>query len=156
MKKHHYEVQVNWTGNQGTGTSHYLDYNRDHELIIEGKPPISCSSDTAFRGDPNKHNPEELFLYAISSCHMLWYLHLCADAGVIVLSYTDLPTGLMIEEPEKGKFTEVILRPIIEVREESMIEKAQQMHTKAHLNCFISNSCNFPVMVIPEIRVKLI
>lgn len=147
QKTHHYTVQVNWTGNKGTGTSSYTAYSRDHDLIIEGKELIACSSDPAFRGDPAKHNPEELFLYALSSCHMLWYLHFCADAGIIVTSYVDKPTGTMLEEPGNGRFTEVVLHPSITLLDETKAEAAEALHAQAHANCFIANSCNFPVKV---------
>lgn len=150
-KTHHYQVQINWTGNQGTGTSGYTAYSRDHELHIPGKESIACSSDIAFRGDPAKHNPEELFLYALSSCHMLWYLHFCADAGIIVTDYTDKPTGTMVEEPGNGRFTEVVLHPQIKITDASKIDLARELHQQAHANCFIANSCNFPVRVEAEI-----
>lgn len=151
-KKHHYSVEIKWTGNLGSGTSGYTEYKRDHILKISGKTSIDCSSDVAFRGDPGKHNPEELFLYSISSCHMLWYLHLCADSGIIVTDYVDLPKGIMVEFPEGGRFTEVILSPLVTINDKSRIEDAIALHQKAHEKCFIANSCNFPVLVHPIIQ----
>ncbi len=154
MKAHHYKVHINWTGNRGTGTSGYTAYDRSHTLHIVGKVDIACSSDTAFRGDATKHNPEEQFLYSISSCHMLWYLHLCADAGIIVTAYEDEPTGVMEQETSGiGRFTGVTLHPKVQITNAEQLPLALQLHEKAHQFCFIANSCNFPVTIHPLCRI---
>ena len=146
MKEHIYNLSLQWTGNTGKGTDSYRGYERSHRISVSGKPDIEASSDPAFRGDRLKHNPEELFLASLSSCHMLWFLHLCSDAGVIVLEYTDSPLGKMIESDDGiGKFSEVILRPHVKVKEAWMLEKTDPIHEKANAFCFIANSCNFPV-----------
>tara|TARA_R110002096_G_scaffold428478_4_gene640220 strand:- start:5961 stop:6440 length:480 start_codon:yes stop_codon:yes gene_type:complete len=154
-KNHHYSASINWTGNKGSGTSSYRDYERSYDIAIEGKPVIKASSDPAFLGDETKHNPEDLFLASISSCHMLWFLHLCAQAGVIVSSYHDEATGTMEEEKDgKGRFVEVVLAPKVEVEHEEMIEKANALHKKANEMCFIANSCNFKIVHQAEAFVK--
>src|SRR6201997_3979599 len=115
-KQHHYTTTITWTGNSGTGTSKYDAYERSHILSIENKNDLLCSSDTPFLGDGTKHNPEDMLLASLSSCHMLWYLHLCADAGVIVTDYTDAATGKMAEEANgSGRFTEIMLNPVVTV-----------------------------------------
>lgn len=153
--QHHFQATIKWTGNKGTGTDTYRSYDRSHEIIIENKPDISCSSDPAFRGDKTKHNPEELFISALSSCHMLWYLHLCSEAGVIVLEYSDNATGVMVESSTGGgHFSEVILNPIVIVDESSMIDRANELHKKANELCFIANSVNFPVRHHPKAQTK--
>ena len=76
--QHHYKATVEWTGNKGTGTDNYRNYERSHQIIIENKSDISGSADPAFRGDKTKHNPEDLLISSLSACHMLTYLHLCA------------------------------------------------------------------------------
>lgn len=145
-KTHTYTLLTKWTGNKGTGTNDYRAYERSHSVFIQNKTELLCSSDIPFRGDGSKHNPEDMLLTALSSCHLLWYLHLCADAGVIVLKYEDQATGTMVEVPTGGgHFTEVILNPVVTVSEISMIEKANQLHDNAHEKCFIANSVNFPV-----------
>ena len=113
-REHVYRLEVQWTGNRGSGTSAYRAYGREHEIRATGKPPLPGSSDPAFRGDASRWNPEELLVAALSTCHMLWYLHLCADAGVLVTGYIDRPTGIMVE-PNDGaaKFERVILRPLV-------------------------------------------
>jgi organic hydroperoxide reductase OsmC/OhrA len=150
-KEHKYKTRVNWTGNTGTGTSNYRGYERSHMISIEHKPDIHCSSDPAFRGDKTKHNPEELLLASLSSCHMLWYLHLCAEAGIVVTEYADHATGTMVETDNGGgRFTEVALHPMVTVTENKMIEKANALHKKANELCFIANSVNFPVSHFPN------
>jgi len=153
--QHHYNTTIKWTGNTGTGTDNYRNYERSHQIIIENKSDILGSSDTAFRGDKTKHNPEDLLVSSLSACHMLWYLHLCSEAGVIVLDYTDNATGVMIETSNGGgQFTEVILNPIVIVTENSMIDKANELHKKANELCFIANSVNFPVKHNPITKTK--
>lgn len=150
MKNHTYQVGVTWTGNTGKGTSTYTSYSRNHEVHIDGKPVICGSSDPSFRGDADRHNPEELFVASISTCHMLWYLHLCSAAGIVVTDYQDLPIGIMKEtEDGGGHFTEVLLRPQVKITEEAHIEKAMALHHEAHRFCFIANSCNFPIKHAP-------
>jgi organic hydroperoxide reductase OsmC/OhrA len=146
MKQHSYQTNLQWTGNTGKGTETYRGYERAHSISVEGKPVILASSDPSFRGDKTKYNPEEMFVASLSSCHMLWFLHLCSEASVIVLEYSDSATGIMIESDNgNGKFAEVILHPKVKVKEEWMIEKVDALHEKANEFCFIANSCNFPV-----------
>jgi len=154
-KQHHYKTTIHWTGNKGTGTSSYRNYERSHTIEVQNKTVIEGSSDPAFRGDQTKHNPEELFLSSLSSCHMLWYLHFCSEAGVIVIDYTDEATGIMTETAEgSGHFTSATLHPTVTVAEESMTEKAKELHHKANQFCFIANSVNFPVQHIPTMLIK--
>lgn len=146
MKTHHYTSKVNWTGNQGEGTKNYASYKRNYTISIDNKPDLLGSSDPAFLGDPSKHNPEELFLSSISSCHALWYLHLCAENGIVIISYVDKAEGIMKEEDNgKGRFTSVTLNPKVKITNPKFIEKAQRLHVKANEMCFIANSCNFDI-----------
>ena len=153
--QHQYTATIKWTGNKGSGTDHYKNYERSHEIVIEHKPTIEGSSDPAFRGDGTKHNPEDLFVSSLAACHMLWYLHVCAAAGVIVTNYTDHATGTMTETPNGGgRFTEVILNPMVTVAEVHMIDKANELHAKANELCFIANSVNFPVRHKPVTKIE--
>ena len=154
-KLHRYEVQVEWTGNQGTGTSSYEGYTRDHRLIAPGKEALACSADSAFRGDPSRYNPEELFIASIASCHMLWYLHLCADAGVRVLAYEDRPTGILAESGmQAGELTVVALHPRVEVEREYEVETARALHEQAHALCFLARSVRTPIRIEPLVVVR--
>lgn len=146
MKAHHYKVNITWTGNRGKGTASYTSYERAHIITAGNKPVIPGSSDPAFRGDTSRYNPEELLVASLSSCHMLWFLHLCSVAGVQVVEYVDDATGVMEETADGGgRFTEVTLFPIITVANEGMVAVADALHEKANALCFIANSCNFPV-----------
>ncbi|MFZ1571218.1 MAG: OsmC family protein [Candidatus Kapaibacterium sp.] len=150
---HQYKLTLKWTGNKGQGTNDYAAYERSHNINIENKVELQCSSDAPFRGDYTKHSPEDFFLASVSSCHMLWYLHLCADSGIVVLEYTDFAEGILSVFKDKvGCFTKVILNPLVIVSESSMIEKAIELHNKANQNCFIANSLNFKVDHIPTIK----
>ena len=146
-KLHRYQVQTTWTGNTGRGTADYRAYKRDHEIFVAGKTAsIPGSSDAAFRGDPARYNPEELLVSALSTCHMLSMLHLCADAGIIVTAYSDQASGIMAEDSDgSGRFTEVTLHPAMTITDAGRIQEAQALHSKAHKICFIANSVNFPV-----------
>ena len=154
MKRHNYEIKVEWTGNEGNGTLNYKSYNRNHKIISDGKyDVINGSSDPSFLGDKTKYNPEDLFLSSLSACHMLWYLHLCADAGVVVIDYRDFATGKMRQtQAGDGKFTEVILKPEITVVRNGDSKQAKKLHEEAHKFCFIANSVNFPIVCQPVIR----
>lgn len=149
-KEHFYKATIEWTGNRGEGTKAYRAYDRAHNIMVDGKAVIAASSDPAFMGDASRYNPEDLFLSSLSSCHMLWYLHHCSDNGVIVVAYKDEAAGTMTEGGSSGQFTEVVLHPVVTVADESMIEKANELHHLANKSCFIANSCNFPVKHDPS------
>src|SRR5687768_9580832 len=151
-KTHRYTATIEWIGNQGAGTLDYRSYSRNHTISIDGKPIIEASSDSAFRGDPSRHTPEDLLVSSISGCHMLWYLHLCAVNGVIVLRYRDEAEAEMVEnEDGSGQFSKVVLRPRVVVSKSSMFGKAQSLHEQAHRMCFIARSVNFSVQHKPEV-----
>jgi len=145
-RDHAYTVTVTWRGNTGTGTSGYRAYGRAHDVSVPGKPVIPASSDPAFRGDPSRYNPEELLVASISSCHMLWYLHLCSANGIVVQAYEDIAEGVMIEQPGGGgAFSEVVLQPEVTLAPGADLARAHALHADAHAKCFIANSVNFPV-----------
>ncbi|MYM26333.1 OsmC family peroxiredoxin [Duganella sp. FT135W] len=146
MTAHHYKLAVEWTGNRGTGTSGYRDYDRSHVISAAGKPAIPGSSDPAFRGDAARWNPEELLLASASACHKLWYLHLCADAGIIVTAYVDEAEGTM----NGDRFERVVLRPRVTISAGDR-ELALRLHHKAHEECYIAKSVNFPIDCEPSI-----
>jgi organic hydroperoxide reductase OsmC/OhrA len=149
---HFYRVTVRWTGNQGSGTSGYRSFSREHEVSAPGKPSINGSSDPAFRGDPSRWSPEDLLVASLAQCHLLWYLHLAAMAGVVVTDYSDDPIGTMTENPDgSGQFTEVVLRPQVTVAEPAQAERALALHEQVSSLCFIARSVNFPVRHEPGV-----
>jgi organic hydroperoxide reductase OsmC/OhrA len=152
--QHSYRVTVEWTGNRGSGTSGHAAYSRDHTICAGAKAPIDGSSDPAFRGDPARWNPEDLLLASISACHKLWYLGLCAAAGIVVLSYSDEAEATMVEDPNgAGRFVSATLPPLVTIQAGGEIAKAVGPHHHAHKYCFIANSVNFPITCEPTITV---
>ena len=149
---HTYDTVVTWTGNRGTGTSGYRHYDRAHEVTADSPAKILGSSDPPFRGDPSRWNPEQLLVAALSQCHMLGYLHQCADAGVVVTGYVDHAHGIMTETGEGGRFTEVVLRPEVSVASSAMVDAAMALHAAAHRACFIASSVNSPSATSPVCR----
>jgi organic hydroperoxide reductase OsmC/OhrA len=151
-REHRYDVTVTWTGNFGAGTAGYRSYSRDHEVSGPGKPILLGSAEPAFKGDPARWNPEELLVTALSQCHMLWFLHLCAANGIVVTSYADEAEGTMAEDDAGGgRFTAVTLRPRVTVTDPEKVDDALGLHHEAHLLCFIARSVNFPVGCDPVV-----
>ena len=151
-RQHTYKVNLTWTGNTGSGTSSYKTYERSYNIEVAGKPAIAGSSDPAFRGDRSRWNPEELLVASLSACHKLWYLHLCATAGIIVLAYSDQAEGVMEETADgSGRFVSVTLHPQVTIAKGGDVAKARALHEPAHEKCFIANSVNFPVRCEPAI-----
>ncbi|MHB1949061.1 MAG: OsmC family protein [Gammaproteobacteria bacterium] len=146
-----YELTNTWSGaNQGT-TDLKFAYSREFTIQCQGKPNLVGSADPAFKGDPSVYNPEELLVSALSSCHLLSYLYVCAVKNIHVLSYVDHATGKMEVSPDGGRFSEVTLNPTIVISESSDLELAKELHEEAHKKCFIANSVNFAVKVNPSI-----
>ena len=156
QKTHRYQTTTIWTGNLGTGTSQYKAYSRNHEISAAKKSAaISGSSDPLFRGDAARYNPEELLVSALSACHMLWVLHLCADSGIVVTSYTDDARGEVAEHPDgSGEFTSVTLHPKMTITDGSRIPDALIIHDEAHRVCCLARSVNFRVMHEPNVLVS--
>ncbi|MCW1873053.1 OsmC family protein (plasmid) [Erwinia sp. INIA-01] len=150
QREHHYRVNIEWVGNKGQGTESYKAYSRDFTISALNKAEISGSSDPAFLGDKSRWNPEDLLLASASACHKLWYLHLCAEAGISVCAYLDRAEGSMIDG-DRGHFTRITLRPEIVIREGDDIQLATDLHHQAHEQCFIANSLNFPIECQPVI-----
>ncbi|TQS40075.1 OsmC family protein [Cryptosporangium phraense] len=152
---HNYELALVWTGNQGTGTSAYRAYGRSHEVTAPGRPALLGSADPAFRGETDRWNPELLLVAALSGCHLMSYLHVCVEAGVVVTAYSDAPTGAMTQTPGGGgRFTEVVLHPRVTVARGGNVDLATRLHADASERCFIASSVNFPVRHEPVVVVE--
>ncbi|NKY49564.1 OsmC family protein [Nocardia vermiculata] len=147
MAEHRYRVDVVWTG----ATTDYRTYSRNHEVLAPGPPPLPASADPVVgRGDPDRWNPEQLLVASLSQCHMLWYLHLAVEAGIVVVDYLDEAEGVM----NARRFEQVTLRPRVTITDAALTERARALHEQAHERCFIANSVNFPVHHEPDIRVE--
>ncbi len=150
MRTHRYETSVAWAAD-GQGTKSYRSYSRNFTITAHGKADIAGSSDPAFHGDAARYDPEELLVASLSSCHMLWYLHLCSVNGITVLDYRDNATGTMEVGDNSGQFVKAELRPKITIARGGDSARALALHEEAHLLCFIARSVNFPVDLEAEI-----
>ncbi len=153
MAEHEYTARVVWTGNRGQGTASYRGYDRTWNIATPGKPVVHCSNDPLLGGDPTLHNPEDLLISALSSCHMLWYLHLASEAGIVVQAYQDDP--LAVGESERsgaGRFLRATLRPKITVPVGTDLAAADAIHGRIHTMCYIARSVNFPVSYAAEYK----
>ena len=154
MNEHTYAAHIIWDGNRGNGTSSYASYGREYRVAIAGKPDLNASADPMFRGEREKHNPEDLFVAAISACHMLTYLALCARKGIRVLSYEDEARGAMsLDGQGGGRFEKVVLRPRVSIADAKDTATAEALHRTAHEQCFIANSCSVPITNEPKVQV---
>lgn len=149
---HHYRALLEWSGAVAGPTVDYASYSRAFTARIAGKPLIQGSADPAFKGDPQALNPEELLLIALSSCHMLSYLALCANSQIPVVAYQDQAEGVLEQQPDKGfAFSRATLHPRVRVGPGTDLAKAARLHERAHAICFIARSVNFPVTAEPII-----
>ncbi|MXW74323.1 MAG: OsmC family peroxiredoxin [Chromatiales bacterium] len=153
MKREHtYTTTITWKGNKGAGTVAYDAYARDYEIACDGKAAIRGSADPMYMGDAKRHNPEEMLVAALSACHMLWYLHLCAANGVVVEAYEDSADGLVLTRRDgSGEFNKVTLRPRATITASGDADEAMRLHMRANKMCYIARSVNFPVHHKPEI-----
>ena len=145
VRAHHFAARLRWTGAAAGPALDYATYSRDYVIDIDGKPPLRGSADAHFRGDPAWHNPEDLLVAALSACHLLSYLATCARAGIAVVAYDDDASGEMTLIDGKIRFREVMLRPRVAIADPARIDEAIALHDRAHAECFIANSVNFPV-----------
>ncbi|MBX6331892.1 MAG: OsmC family protein [Gemmatimonadaceae bacterium] len=150
---HEYRTHLTWTGASHGPTTSYDAYSRDYVVAVTGKPLLSGSSDTRFRGDPTRHNPEDLLVAALSSCHLLSYLALAARKGLAVVAYEDDACGTMALRGGRGHFTEAVLRPRVTIAPGGDAALAMALHEQAHRDCFIAASVNFPVRCEPTVLV---
>jgi organic hydroperoxide reductase OsmC/OhrA len=145
VRPHRYAAHLRWTGAARGATTAYDAYDRTYAVEIAGKPTLTGSADAHFRGEPHVHNPEDLLVAALAACHMLSYLAVCARKGIAVVAYEDDAQGEMTLIEGKVRFREVVLRPSVTIADPARIDEALALHAKAHDECFIANSVNFPV-----------
>ena len=146
LNNHHYSINLNWTGNRGTGNSSYKAYGRDHSGTAVGVPVLLGSADATFHGNRERWNPEQLLVTALAQCHMLSYLHVALTHRVVITKYEDTATGTLILNPDgSGQFESVTLHPKILVADAATEALALALHAEAAAKCVIARSVNFPV-----------
>jgi organic hydroperoxide reductase OsmC/OhrA len=150
---HLFETRLRWKGAEAGPAASYAGYSRELEVAVPGKPVMSMSAAPVFRGDGAVHNPEDLLVAALSACHCLSYLALAVRAGLTVTAYEDAAIGTMRRVDGVIRFTDVLLRPRVTIAGGSDANKARALHERAHAECFIASSVNFPVRNEPEVTI---
>jgi organic hydroperoxide reductase OsmC/OhrA len=154
MSEHRATVQWHRGNNEDFARGRY---SRAHAWRFDGGAQVlaSASPDVvrAPWSDPTAVDPEEAFVAALSSCHMLWFLSLAAGQGFVVESYEDDAVGHMREvRPKREAVTEVILRPrvIFDPAHAATPEQVEALHHAAHDHCFLANSVKTEIRVEPR------
>lgn len=153
LPDHKYRTFLHWSAEGGEGTKTYKSFSRTHRITAktrqsEDKPAIVATS--AFHSLEH-YNPDELLIASLSSCHMLWYLHLCSEHGVVVTDYRDEAEGVLrLDAKGEGRIERVTLHPRVTLSSGDPAV-ARALHKDAHRKCFVANSVNFPVACEPEI-----
>ena len=150
---HRFDCRLVWTGARQGPIQDYQTYSRECRVDFPGKPSLKMTSAAVFRGDPVIHDPEDLLVAALSACHFLSYAALCAKYKIQVVSYEDDASGVMERTGKTFKFTDAVLKPRVTLAAGSDAEKARALHERAHEECFIAASVNFPVRHEPTISV---
>jgi organic hydroperoxide reductase OsmC/OhrA len=142
-----HEATVRWE----RGTQAFLDnrYSRAHAWKFDGGAQFPASASPANvpagTADPVAVDPEEGFIAALASCHMLWFLSIAASHGFVVDSYEDRAEGLITPLPDAPKrwvLGRVVLRPAVTFARASSCTAAQlsELHEEAHRACFLANA----------------
>ena len=156
---HLFETRLHWPADPAQALPPEPAFSRASVLGGTGKADVAAGAPTVFGGDETRYNPEELLLMSLSQCHMLTYLAIASKKRMAILAYEDRATGTLgLGEPgtkhgPPGKMSmqEVTLRPRVTVAKGTDLADAMAIHEKAHANCFIANSVNFPVTHEAEI-----
>ena len=145
-----YAAIVEW---RSDGRFREGSYSRAHSWTFDGGAVVPASASphvvAAPMSDPAGVDPEEALVASVSSCHMLWFLHLARDSGLDVAAYRDEARGTMGKD-ERGRMavTRIVLRPHIEFAGEAPDPDAlARLHHEAHEKCFIANSLRTEIVV---------
>jgi organic hydroperoxide reductase OsmC/OhrA len=152
VKNHRYTATVQWQRREGevfTDTR----YHREHVLSFDGGVEVAGSSSPSVVPLPLSTeaaiDPEEMFVASLSACHMLWFLSLAAEAGLVVERYDDEASGVMSKNADgQWWMSEVTLRPRVALAA-GPTESLAHLHHRAHDACFIANSVRTAVSVHP-------
>jgi organic hydroperoxide reductase OsmC/OhrA len=151
MTTHRYETRLRWTGSTGLG---WEGYDRTHTAVAPPAEQEIRLTTGESQGDPRILNPEQLVVMAASSCQTLWFLHLAAKARIDVVEYEDAASGLMPEDDEPVRITQITLRPRITVAGEASEERVRRLVESAHQHCFVASSLKSEIRVEPRIEIR--
>lgn len=151
-----YQITLSYPANAGQAMPPDAEYSRNSAIQSEGKHVVAASSPASYGGDSTRYNPEELMLMSLAQCHMLTYLAIAAKKQLKVLRYEDRAVGQLgvgkvggIGIEGKLSMQQVTLHPRVTVAKGTNLDDARNIHIKAHANCFMANSVNFPVTTDP-------
>lgn len=148
-----FTAHLDWTGAAKGATRDPAGFSRDLELTL-GHTILPMSSAPAFKGDPARVNPEQLFVGALSACQALTYLFLAARKQVTVVGYVDNAEGTLEMVDGRLRMSRVVLRPLITLEAGSDEDLARQLVEKAHAGCFIGNSVTSVVEIEPSFNTR--
>lgn len=141
-------AEIKWK--RATENFGYDHYNRAHDWTFDAGITVPGSAAPAFKGEEDRIDPEEAFVAAISSCHMLTFLAIASKKKLTVDAYSDRAVG-HLDKNAQGKLaiTSVDLHPHIEFAPGVEVDAVtlKKMHHDAHENCFIANSVKALVIV---------
>ncbi len=146
-----FEGTLSWEGQLDNQPFDYDHYNRSTSLAFAGGAQIRASAPAHFKGDDTRANPETLMLASLMQCHFLTFLAVASRAGLAVSAYTDHASGTLGMREGKMRYVEVRLRPRVRFVDAASAARLGELHDKAHANCFMANSVNFPVLVEPDL-----
>jgi organic hydroperoxide reductase OsmC/OhrA len=149
MPDHRYETRLTWSGSTGLG---WDGYDRVHSATAPPADQEIRLTTGESHGDPSILNPEQLLVMAASSCQMLSFLHVAAKARIDVVAYEDEATGVMPEDSEPLRITEITLRPRITVAGDASEERVHKLVQTAHEHCFIASSLNSAMSIEPSVE----
>ena len=154
MLEKEFKVNTTWSSLKKEDGFDTFSNPKTHKVHIRDKKPLTVSAAKEFKGDKTKYNPEDLFLSALSSCHMMSYLYLCDKNKITLIDYSDETSGtLLVNADGSGKFISVVLSPIVTIIEKNKIDLAIKLHEEANRLCFIANSSSVPISHIPKILI---
>ncbi|OGU35721.1 MAG: hypothetical protein A2068_06990 [Ignavibacteria bacterium GWB2_35_6b] len=147
MSKH--TATIKW--NKKIESFQYKDYNREHEWIFDNGQKIDASASQPYLGKPEFVDPEEAFVAALSSCHLLTLLAICSRKNITVESYEDNAEGFL-DKNENGILflKKVILRPKIKFQDEVDDNTIKELHHLSHQECFLANTVKSEMLIEPE------
>ena len=144
-----FEGSLQWAGHGPGQAFSYDSFDRTTQLQFAGGAVVRASAPAEFNGDDSLLNPETLMLASLMQCHFLTFMAVASKSGATVLSYSDSGSGRLAMKDGRMRYVEVILRPAVELADPVHMARLATFHDKAHANCFMANSVNFPVLVQP-------
>lgn len=152
-KTHHYELDVTWIGNTGTGTSGYREYDRAHDVSADGKPTIAGSADPRSAATHSAGTRGAFGGLAVAVPHVVGSRAVLAGGHRRHRIHRPAVGHHGANPDGGGYFTEVVLRPVVEIADDRHREALTSVHERAHHLCFIANSVNFDVRCEAQVSV---